>query len=260
MPDAMNLLAIGASHFAAIQRAHETRVNWPLGRYGLTTIQVREKRFLPLTVAGKDGPEVNVELRSAISSALSGGSFRSVLCNVGGFEHTLLSLVNHPRRFDFILPSEEHLELSENAELLPYSAVIRVLRAHRTPFLTIHRYLRSITDLPIIQICPPPPIGNDQHIIAHPGIFGEKIKDLGLSPPVLRYKMWRSYLSILQRECTELGSQLIEPPSDAIEQGKYLSESYWGIDPTHGNTAYGELILRQIDQVVFEHAGVISYA
>ncbi len=169
-----------------------------------------------------------------------------------GNEHVVLSLLQHPIRFDFAIPGETS-PLCPESEELPY----RLIKAQIKKLAECRALLfwdfcnvacRDIFDGPIYMLPPPPPIPSEGHILAHPGKIGQKAATFGISPSRLRAKIWRVYTQILKEAAEASGQTFIKLPSTIFENG-CLAPQFWGQDPTHGNDNYGKVIL---DHVLFE--------
>ena len=63
---------------------------------------------------------------------------------IGGGAHTVIGLVSHPRRYDFVLPENPDLPIDPRAELIPAEAVREVLTEEAAPYLKLMRHLRAL--------------------------------------------------------------------------------------------------------------------
>lgn len=99
---------------------------------------------------------------------------------------------------------------------------------------------------PCIVIPPPPPIESETHIRKYPGAFAEKLKTHQIYPPWIRLAAWLRQIEISREFARQLNIEFVDLPPAAFSERGFLNEQYIGNDPTHGNTAYGELILRHI--------------
>lgn len=66
------------------------------------------------------------------------------------------------------------------------------------------------------------------------------------APPPLRLRIWGLQQELSRAEAAKLDADFIEPPAGALDADGFLSDAFWTDDPTHGNAAYGRLVLDQI--------------
>jgi hypothetical protein len=62
----------------------------------------------------------------------------------------------------------------------------------------------------------------------------------------LRWRMWRLTSQLLRAEVAALGGIFLPVPAEACDQEGFLRLDH-AADPTHGNEAYGELLIRAIE-------------
>lgn len=231
------ILAIGQSHLAAHIRGYQSarRTDWPRIRFLLLSRQ----EFRP--------PLENGKLNARILEALQEGAADYVFCAVAGNEHNALGLVNHPRRFDFVLPEAPTLPLQADAEILPSGVVLAWLKQRlerlSLPFM---RQLREAVRVPIWALEPPPPIPSEGHIerYAEP-VFRARIEKLGIAPAVFRFKVWRLQSALLRGFCEQLGIGFIDVPAETQDPHGMLAEPFWWRDATHANGEFGYRMLEK---------------
>ena len=95
----------------------------------------------------------------------------------------------------------------------------------------------------------PSPIPSAEHIKKYPkDYFREKIKN-GITPKLIRWKLWHLHNDIIKKYCINNGISYITMPDGTIDDEGFLKECYWNNDPTHANADYGRLVIEQIKAV-----------
>jgi hypothetical protein len=174
-----------------------------------------------------------------------------VSCLMGN-EHNYLSMLNHPRRFDFFLPSRPDLPTDESTQILPFALVEDVLRSRMEKFRLYLSELCPISNRPFIHIPPPPPIAHASHIEKYPARFEKRLHRLGVSPAPFRLKMWLLTCEIQRQLCEDAGVMFYRLPDAVFDRDGFLAQGYWSEDPTHGNGAYGKVLLDDISATSFQ--------
>lgn len=168
---------------------------------------------------------------------------------IGGNPHIILGTLAHPRRFDFVLPEAPNLPLLEGAELLPTAAVRRLLADAATPYVRLLRQLARLCDGHVHHMESPPPSADSELIWKtvvwvrdwFPGMLEE------VADPIFRYKMWRLHSHYIESICRPLGVEFVRAPS-ACQTPDGFMRSRFSEDGNHGNAAYGELVLAQMEE------------
>ena len=237
-------LIIGHSHLAALQIAHARGLagSYPsAGGLAPCFLYIGRAKDAP---AGPRPPPG--QLPEAALAALARFAGPAVVSCVAGNDHTVFGLLRHPRPFDFILADAPDLPLSPDAEILPARLVRATLRARMGGALQLLAALRQRVSGTLIHLEPPPPVPSADHIRAHPGVFADKMGELGISPAALRYKLWRLHSAILGEQCRDLGVTLLPAPHDTQDAHGMLAQEFWNPDPTHANARYGARVLRDL--------------
>ncbi len=180
-------------------------------------------------------------------SKINSDDYLSTILLVGGNYHNVFGLLNHPQPFDFYLPEKTDLPINPNARLLPVELVSSVLERDMVSrqYNVMSSLLRFFKNT-VYQIESPPPVPSEAHIKKYPGVFRDKINQLGVSPAAFRYKLWRIHSKIVRENCQKLGITFVTVPKESQDSDGFLAEQYWNPDPTHGNQFYGDLVLNQI--------------
>jgi hypothetical protein len=167
---------------------------------------------------------------------------------IGGGGPTAISLLSHPRRFDFVLPQAPVLPLDPKAEILPVDAVRAVLRKKIQPFLDLLLHVRSLARHAVVHMESPPPCADAQQALSHipwplfPGMTKE------IAPRHVRYKVWRLHSDIVAAVCADSDIGYVGHPPQAVDDEGFLRPEF-SLDGIHANHKYGALQLRQMQEV-----------
>jgi hypothetical protein len=69
-----------------------------------------------------------------------------------------------------------------------------------------------------------------------------------MAPPLLRYKMWRLHSRVFRKACEDAGLRFIAAPAKSMDRSGFLARFCYG-NATHANRGYGELVIRQLDDL-----------
>lgn len=224
------ILVVGHSHMHALQDAPNADDGFEF--FSCVTIHGGKVRHRPFDDYRK----------------IDGSAYSAIALHPGGNQHILLGLVNHPSApFDFYLPERPDLSVSPDATLLAVSLVERILRRLMISQMQLTTALAALfKGMPICQIETPPPFPID-HIERNPHGFVDVIRQHGVSPLGLRYKIWRLHSQIVRENCAKLNVSFVEIPRGVQAVDGSLAADYLRVnDPFHGNSAYGALVLEQI--------------
>lgn len=161
--------------------------------------------------------------------------------------HDILSIIRHPRPFDFIMPARRDLSVDLDAEIVPFHAFRAQLSRLMEPDLKTIAIAHSIVRDRLTQILSQPPLedsGIVERLAPWPLEDGEFI-----ASPSLRLKTYLVYASILSDWCSKRGIPLIGPPPETVNGNGFLNEMYYS-NATHANVAYGHLVLKQIRETL----------
>ena len=97
---------------------------------------------------------------------------------------------------------------------------------------------------------PPPVVALPELTEAERAAGGQKVMFQFLAfdaaPAPLRLAIWGLQQELCREQAAALGAEFVDPPPAALNAGGDLGTTYWTDDPTHGNAAYGRLVLDQI--------------
>ncbi|MBI2718274.1 MAG: hypothetical protein HY245_15585 [Rhizobiales bacterium] len=235
--DSLNVLVVGNSHTAALIRGLAKHSGDGLAhRYEIVNLNTLPNK--------SEGSKISEEVRRKIAALPAD----VIVSAIGGNAHNVFGLVRHPEPFDFVIPSLPQLALDEDAELLPYSSIAAIFRRKAELCARIFASLKREFRQPMIHLESPPPVPSEEHLRAYPGVFREKIAELGVAPAHLRYKLWWIMSDAIREACIALDVAYLPVPDFAKDEAGMLLEKFWNNDPTHGNTLYGALMLRHLDE------------
>ena len=194
-------------------------------------------------------PYVNSEVPSELSafhpviaqSIATGPVFSAI----GRSMHERLFLMQHPRRFDFILPTRRDLPTREDDEIIPFGAMLDTCaRALELDLMLIALAQKTATG-PFFHILVQPPLEEDALALDMTPFSRASVPVFDVSPAALRLKVYLVTCSITQAWCAERQIPILPPPDKAVNERGYLKPEF-ALNTTHGNQAYGELVLEQI--------------
>jgi hypothetical protein len=271
MADLVNkrILALGHSHLGALLRAVEERGPGPVD---VAFLELPDPKYQPNIASHFDQSGALSRLRRIFGRNAKMGARRLnpsigrefkrllrrrrpdliVSCAMGN-EYNIIAMLNHPRRFDFYLPGRPDLPTDETAEVLPVDLVEDLINFRLGKKLSM--YLDLIAerggDIPKIHIPPPPPIRSADHIRSYPGHFADRVEKFGISPPFFRLKTWLLTCKVQRKLCQARGIVPYGLPGSIFDTDGFLAERFWRVDPSHGNSDYGQAILDDVAQTDF---------
>ena len=108
------------------------------------------------------------------------------------------------------------------------------------------RAIRSAFEGKIIHCESPPPIFSNDYLMEYAGVFKASFEKFGISPPILRHKLWRMHSDLIRIECKNLDIQYLPSPPQFINEEGFLTDSGFGYDTSHANAAYGKALITNI--------------
>lgn len=246
------ILCTGHSHMSALLRAHRDNFRGGDWNFDMDFLRLQADDYKPNFVEGKDGERKLNDLigRHMRHKAVTRPA-DAIVSFLFGNEVNAVAMLRHRPDFDFHVPGDD-TPVDSGVEIVPYGALRDMINFRVEdrvkPFVV---EARAQFTGPIYVAPPPPPIPDEAHILANPGGFKDLAAERGVSPAPLRLKLWRLYCEILREQVEAAGGQMLELPAAAFDGDGYLKKDYWHWDPTHGNFAYGELIIRHILSALF---------
>ena len=248
------ILALGFSHLGAIARAYRQRVEAGSPGFDLRVMNFNiDEQYRPFFSVGPDkGIYYNDALIRDLKSAIADRKPALIIASLWSNEHFVLSTFNDPRPFDFVLPQEPDRPLSETAEIVSYDLFFQFMRERCGPRYGLGPLIKTWSDVPVCMISAPPPIEDLSQI---PGgspneAVSAKVKELGIAPPELRYKVWKSCESIFAQPSERDLIRFVRVPPESVDLRGSRRREYFATDWIHASDNYGELVLRQVDQLI----------
>lgn len=229
------IFILGHSHLGAIML--NLRVS-PIPGVEIDFVLCNEDRYKPLLIDDALNPLVLERISSAKADL-----YVSML---GGNDHSILSMLNHPRRFDVVLPEAPELYTDISAEVLPAGLVLAVLSKRVDNAARALTAYSAAAGRPMVHVESPPPIPSEEHIRNYPGVFRDVIAAQGVSPALLRYKFWRLHSRLYREACERLAVSFLPAPTEMQDTAGMMIERAWNPDPTHGNALYGAAVIDQL--------------
>jgi hypothetical protein len=177
---------------------------------------------------------------------------------LGGNEYSVLSLVEHPRPFDFEWPGDARYPLIPGRQVIALQTVERLLERQSVGTLAMLTALRyKLPDWQIMHVMPPPPIASETHIRRETEeYFRQTLQVYGIAPLSLRMKFYKAYCQWLERAMQPLNISALQAPPEALEDSGATSEAF-ALGCTHANDRYGALVTAQIQRTLgAPHASV----
>lgn len=170
---------------------------------------------------------------------------------INGHEQAILSMIQHPVPYDFVLPWRDDRSVLPDRQVVPSAVVERQVRDSMGRTREIFKALRAIRPRTrIIQVMPPPPIASQEQILRSQEPFVRGLEGAyRITPLSLRLKYHSLYVRESIAALGAMGIECLLPPEEAMAGDGSLREPYW-LGATHGNPAYGGLVLEQIRQRV----------
>ena len=241
------ILVIGQSHVAAVRSAARARREADPDRLRTRVIHTIEPQYAPEIEGEGDDARFTPALVDAIRDQIDRHA-PLVASASGGNVHNGFALISHPRPYDFLLSEEDGPPLDPDAEPLTEAQVRGALEAGLARDRIRLREIRRIAGEGAIQIESPPPIADGDYIAAQADAYfrNRGIADLGVASAGLRYKIWRLHSRIVAGYCADLGLRFLPAPAEAKDAQGFLRTEF-AEDATHGNQAYGEMLIRALE-------------
>lgn len=180
------------------------------------------------------------------TKALLGSSGDPVLSFISGIQHVQVGLrtLYDPSEpaFDFVLPEAPQLPLVEDAQVVPVDAVRAVVGRKFKRRLKLLEKVTRLSAGPVYQFVPPPPV-SDRWVTDFVQQRGGAVDHLPSG--LVRWKLWRLTADIFRERADEVGARFVDCPHDAVDAAGFMRDSLVR-NLTHGNIAFGALVLDQI--------------
>lgn len=194
-------------------------------------------------------PNLHHVLANFLAATKGKGALVSLL---NGHDHSVLSLIQHPNRYDFVLPTHPDLPIDSAAQVLPYRAVARQVREQVAPTIDALALLRALwPEARMCHVLPPPPVASSKHILSQKEAIVSECHNHGVSGKYLRLKYFLECQAQLTSALAALNIATFTAPPETLDSQGFLATEYcW--DATHGSPEYGR---RQFAAIVERSTG-----
>ena len=225
------IIIVGSSHTHAVAKAIEARGDRDIGVL-----------HIPAREAGKFGAPLLARYQPRVAVSMLRGN-----------EHHVFAMLEHEEPFDFHLP--EARGVIEGRRIVPLAEVRAALASSLARTLEGLDLIMQRWAVPTMHLASPPPLERDEDIApALASLAPRRGVVPRLAPASVRAKVYVLRNQIVREHCLALGVRFVPPPGAAVSPRGFLRRSFWSSDPTHANTAYGYLVLEQIDDFAAEHS------
>jgi len=239
----LHLIGIGHSHLHSVVDAWKQRPADQTSEICLSAFQLIEKRYHPFQSVSAGKLVFNETIVTDVTAAITTGEPRFFMF-VGGAEHVLWGLARDPRPLDCVTPSAATDKEPLCGEIFPYEMFVARAQLAAESLTAPLAFLRSLTDQPIYQLCPPPPLrGADLARIKIDPVLQEGVQRHGIAPEPFRVRIWEICVEGLRRACHAKGVTFLEPPAGMIGADGCLVSEAVSHDAVHANSIYGQLLL-----------------
>ncbi len=249
-------IVLGHSHLSSVVNYLVKRPGEPttddqaLEYYIFDTVRMgADFQFSPLNASGEI--VLNPAIAEMVRSKVPEDRELIYVSMFGGNAHNALTLLEHPRPFDIMLPEKPDLPSIPGAELVPSDYIAAFLQRLAMVYIINAETLRKSTDRPVYHFESPPPLGDDAFVTAHlEQYFRDQTADTHpkIAPRLLRYKLWRLHSRIIKGASEARDIVFIDSPPEAQDENGFLRPEYYGTDSTHAGIGYAELVLKQFEK------------
>jgi hypothetical protein len=245
----IHLVGVGHSHLHTVVDAWKRFAATAASGIQLSAFQMLDARYQPFSTWADGGFVFNPNLVADVRRVVDTPNTRFFLF-AGGSEHVRWGLINDPRPFDFVPPANAGSHEPLHGEIFPYEMMATLGRSAAEQLTAPLAFFRSLTDQPIYQLSPPPPLrGADMSRINMGDMFEEGSRKYGIAPDPFRVRIWQICIEGFRRACTEKGVIFLEAPHEMIGPDGCLVPEAVGHDAVHANALYGRMLLDQLTTV-----------
>ncbi|WP_425987567.1 hypothetical protein [Ensifer sp. R-19] len=198
--------------------------------------------------SGGGNYRINPEILGLVNSRVPEGLERIYISMFGGNAHNALTLLEHPRPFDFILPERPNLPVEPGRELVTSSYINAFLNKMAAVAVLNMAALRHSVSEAIYHFESPPPVGDNRFIMDNlEGYFIEQSNNPQIAPIYLRYKLWRMHSILISGFCAQAGIEFLPSPAESLDAAGFMKSEH-ARDSTHAGASYGGLILKDLER------------
>jgi len=243
------VIIIGESHVDAIKKAYVVRSP------GLYRDRIKLYRVSKL----KNGVLVgDVSKQGFIDSCSDLEPDAIIVSAIGGNLHQKFGLIRHPVPFDIFETGDIQMNIQDNVYYIPSNTIRDYFEQELTSKEgCMLKEIRKVTRCTIIHLEAPPPKQNEEHINKYheTHFINRGILEKGITPAYTRLKLWKLQSQVMKKLCDEWGIKFLSVPAESLCADGFLKPEYYNHDATHANTAYGELVLQQLETIMSNISG-----
>lgn len=244
----MYYLCVGHSHLGAIQYCYEN--GRPSGAFDDIELEFVELHNVASFEYYHTRPDVlDTPILDAFSSieAVRGEAPAAVFMTVGGSVQHTISMLNHEQPMDLIVPWRARAEVADDAVLIPYRMMERLLLEQSGWKLHLLSLMAKHFSCPKYFFQAPPPIASEEHLREYPGPqFERLVAERGFSPIGFRQKISEMHTKIYRDECDSGGVTFVPAPERALDGSGNLAVEAAAPDSIHASVVYGGYLIDQI--------------
>lgn len=190
---------------------------------------------------------VNAAFVSAFNSVKFDDETHMVLV-VQGNNYNALGMFVEGQRFDFVLPKDTGMPLTDDATILPVDSMRRMIQVTNSEFVPFLKRVGKMQSNKPIVVGPPPPVRGEEEIRA---LMDKRPKTDGkllISAPFVRLKLWYLQTEFVAAHCLENGAIFINGAlENTVDDDGFLLDEYVR-DAVHANADYSRLLLQHIEK------------
>ena len=225
-------LILGMSHSGAIWRAHRAASD--------------ADDFLVIPLTGKHQP-TSPQVNNGHIEGAHPSHIRSLFLALYGNTYNSIAMLERTPPIWTKNRAGEPVPAEKSGRKKMHRATLRKMlqRALQPVARDYRNYRAAYPEAAIFAIGTPPPVLDAKHIETYPGAFAKDL-NRGVAPASLRLAVYEIQIEIMREMAVAESIAFIPPPPEAVTVAGGLAPAFWNRDPSHGNSAYGALVLEQI--------------
>jgi hypothetical protein len=256
----MYFLCIGHSHLGALKYRYQGgRANSEFGNLELAFLDLHS--FTNHEYYNNKPECLGEPMVTAIEAVVAErqGPPAAVFFSIGGSQQHSLSLLNHEKPFDLVVPWDPEAPLTEDAQIVPFHLMEKFFAEICEWKLRMLDLLASYFSCPKYFFASPPPVADEAYLRQYPGPAFKSLMEVnGVSPLHFRVKIAAMHARLYKARCAVNGVTYLEAPSKALDEIGCLALDARSQDSIHANIHYGESLIEQIDGIKATLQGVAA--
>lgn len=222
----------------------------PLGKFDdieLEFIDLHE--VAPFNYYNSSPEELGAPLREAIEQIefARGARPAAIFMSVGGSVQHSISMLNHERPIDVIVPWDPNAPITDKATLIPFRMVEKLVLEQSSWKFNLLTLIANYFSCPTYFFQAPPPIASEEYLRKYPGPqFQPLVEERGFSPIAFRRKIAEIHTRAYKARCAAVGVTFLAPPAEGLDDNGCLALEAAAPDSIHASVVYGEYLINQI--------------